>query len=865
MRKTRTLVASLVAIVICFAMLIGSTYAWFTDSVINTNNIIRSGNIDVELWHASNGADEYEEVNGTTKLFVDVNGGQILWEPGVNTTEDFQIKNVGSLALKYEFRVKALSKSINAEGKTLADIITMSVVDAENQQSLALFGAGYVVEGTLLSGETADYKIELDWFSTELDNAFANLKMFLGIELVATQVSYESDGYGTGFDDGIDYPNISADLNLDNIVAGQDVVLETKGEKAVSVNLPAQLLENIDGVESLALVHTEPVVVGNTVVFDSIELVDQNGTAIDLSDNTAEITVTLPAQPQLANMPINVYHDGELVASVMADENGVIEYTANHFCQVVVEKKVISTQEQFDSAIANGDTIVYLANGEFKMPKATGKTLEVYGSGEQTVINVIPAGGNEANGQLDYSLDGAKVTFENLTIKTNNQLYAGYARLSATYNNCTIQNTYNCGVGNSVFNNCVFNITSEYLRANGAYSVEFNGCTFNTIGRAILVYQDGTSNDQKVLVKDCTFNASESAYTWDGKHVSAVSIDGTFGKYTVEFEGDNVVGEKFNGLWQIKKGASNVTLVAYTFEEFYDYIKLGACVKLGADIEVDFTSTKNFYEFANVVIDGNGHTITQSENCYNQYALFDSILTKVVLKNVTFDGIKGGSVLRTKGAETIIDNVTIINCEQTQQQGLLRLLGKNTVTNSIFKDNKCTMVITLNYDTNSNNDAQIVQNCLFENNTCKDTAVVYFVYGASCLIDGNTFIGNNTTSSGNGATVYLGFKQNCTVTNNVFENNTVHTTHATTKRVAGALMVGHNAVITGNSFVGNTATAEDGRVLGNDVCASVYYSDIDLSGNYWGGNAPVQNDDYFVEYPDSNDVIINDYLTSFDK
>ena len=45
MKKTKQLVASLMAIIICFAMLIGTTYAWFTDSVVNTNNIIRSRNI----------------------------------------------------------------------------------------------------------------------------------------------------------------------------------------------------------------------------------------------------------------------------------------------------------------------------------------------------------------------------------------------------------------------------------------------------------------------------------------------------------------------------------------------------------------------------------------------------------------------------------------------------------------------------------------------------------------------------------------------------------------------------------------------------------------------------------------------------
>ena len=77
-----------------------------------------------------------------------------------------------------------------------------------------------------------------------------------------------------------------------------------------------------------------------------------------------------------------------------------------------------------------------------------------------------------------------------------------------------------------------------------------------------MLCQDGTSNEQTVLVKDCIFNATAPAKTWNGIHVSAVSYDGSQGgTYTVTFEGNNVVDENFNGLWQIKNGESNVTVV----------------------------------------------------------------------------------------------------------------------------------------------------------------------------------------------------------------------------------------------------------------------------------------------------------------
>ncbi len=286
-------------------------------------------------------------------------------------------------------------------------------------------------------------------------------------------------------------------------------------------------------------------------------------------------------------------------------------------------------------------------------------------------------------------------------------------------------------------------------------------------------------------------------------------------------------------------------------------IKNGGEVVLVNDIVMNNSASLSNADF---VLDGNGHTITMADGATNTYALFDITGGKATIKDVTFDGIKEGAIVRTVGGvEFNADNVTAVNGNHTQVQGIFRLLGKSTITNCTFKNNTCNMVITLNYD-GANNDPQVVKNCVFENNTCNATGVLYYVKGASCTLDGNKFVGNTVNCNGNGATVYMGFTENNTITNNVFKNNVVKDA-STSKRVAGALMVGYEAVITNNAFIDNKVEGTNAK--GNDVCASVYYTDIDLSGNYWGGEAPVENDDYFVEYPDNNNVIINDYLTTY--
>jgi len=226
---------------------------------------------------------------------------------------------------------------------------------------------------------------------------------------------------------------------------------------------------------------------------------------------------------------------------------------------------------------------------------------------------------------------------------------------------------------------------------------------------------------------------------------------------------------------------------------------------------------------------------------------------------VIFDGVKNGAAVRTVNAEFVADNITVQNAVHTTGQGLIRLLGKSTITNSIFRDNTCLMTVSLNFD-GDNNDPQIVENCVFENNICNKTGVLYYVTGEKATIRGNKFIGNTVNCKDNGATVYMGFTENNVVTNNLFQNNTVNEA-GTSSRVAGGVFFGYETEFTGNAFIGNSVTGTNAK--GNDVCVSTYYTDIDLSGNYWGGNAPVVDVNYFQQHKDmGHEVVINDYLTA---
>ncbi len=276
----------------------------------------------------------------------------------------------------------------------------------------------------------------------------------------------------------------------------------------------------------------------------------------------------------------------------------------------------------------------------------------------------------------------------------------------------------------------------------------------------------------------------------------------------------------------------------------------GDTVTLLADVELDAPVTIK----KSITIDGNGHNITQSAECNNNIALMyfegtaDNVLN-VTVKNTTFDGLKAGAAIRTLYANINVDNCVFQNCEHTVGQGLVRLTyGTANITNSKFLNNNCSMGISFNWDGNGlATDTLTIDNCEFTGNTANKTALVYYVKGAGCEIKNSEFTDNKVNCKDNGAVIYLGFQENCAVTGNLFEGNVV-TEAGTSTRVAGAVFFGYEANISGNAFINNTATNANGDALGQ-VCTSTYYEcEIDLSGNYWGGDAPVYGKDYTVQH-----------------
>ena len=267
----RALLSSALALVVCISMLIGTTYAWFTDSVTSTNNIIKSGNLDVELYYMNDETSDWTEVNANTNIFKE----NTLWEPGHTEVVKLKVVNEGTLALKYQLGVNIASevKSVSVLGNELAlsDYIKYAVIDgeqdynrdtavaaAEAKNATALktaYNSGTTelkAKDSTNSGEKivtmVVYMPETVGNEANYASGKAQPTIYLGINLFATQVGAEYDSFDNTYDkdawnDGFNvYTAEDLQAALNN---GKDVVLMNNIEGAI--NITEDVAINLNG------------------------------------------------------------------------------------------------------------------------------------------------------------------------------------------------------------------------------------------------------------------------------------------------------------------------------------------------------------------------------------------------------------------------------------------------------------------------------------------------------------------------------------------------------------------------------------------------------------------------------------------
>ena len=237
----RALLTSVMALVMCVVMLVGTTFAWFTDTASTGVNKIQAGNLKVDIVDESGNS-----LDGKTLNFKDFNGKtDILWEPGATFfTQGFKIANEGNLALKYKVVVSGITGDTG-----LLKVMKFDVVSAMTKTGSEVdFAAnpGQLLPPTSDTPSVSDTYYLRGHMDESAGNEYKNMTLTgISVTVYATQLASEFDSFNNTYDENADY---SADVWNGKIATADELAAATSGTTVTidSGELLAALVQSVN-------------------------------------------------------------------------------------------------------------------------------------------------------------------------------------------------------------------------------------------------------------------------------------------------------------------------------------------------------------------------------------------------------------------------------------------------------------------------------------------------------------------------------------------------------------------------------------------------------------------------------------------
>ena len=226
----RALISSVLSLFLCFAMLLGTTFAWFTDTVSSEGNVIQTGKLKVAFEWADGATDP------ANTTWTDASEGAIFdyanWEPGYTEARHLKVTNVGTLALNYQMRIVA--NGVVSDLANVIDVYYFAEDKALTRGDLA--NAEYLgtltevlgtkkhisnkIHGSLEAGAPSDIHTIVLMMNKDAGNEYQNMDLgcTFSVELIASQMTAEKDSFDDQYDAPAPNPSIPAALvrELDN-------------------------------------------------------------------------------------------------------------------------------------------------------------------------------------------------------------------------------------------------------------------------------------------------------------------------------------------------------------------------------------------------------------------------------------------------------------------------------------------------------------------------------------------------------------------------------------------------------------------------------------------------------------------------
>ena len=484
----RALISSALAILMCVAMLIGTTFAWFTDTASTGVNKIQAGNLDIKVEYRTTADGNWQLLDNATDLF---GAAGTLFEPGHTRVVELKIKNAGNLALKYKIGMNVVSETagINKDGNSYKlsnylKVATTAILacntgnpttDAtaawfdtavfkknfslwKNNQNFGNFELEKTDNGTvnqlLPGGEVIlGMKVYMPETVGNEANAISTKKaafINFGLNVVATQYTVESDSFGTQYDKDATYPVI-----VSNQQQANDAITNATDKKA-NISIASD----------------------QTITLD-------NGIANE-GDKSRDITFSGNGSQTV-----------DVITKAVTAEGGQLNYQRGS--SFTFENLTIQAGEgNFDGIVCNELT--------FKDCTIKGK-LTLFG--KATFINCV-FDNTMANQYSIWTWGGTDVTFENCTFNTNGKailLYGGADGKNPT---------------NLVVNNCIFNDRNSGAAGKAAIEIgnDYNATYTLTVNNATVNgFADGKNTGSKLWANKNSMDAEHLTVTIDGNKV----------------------------------------------------------------------------------------------------------------------------------------------------------------------------------------------------------------------------------------------------------------------------------------------------------------------------------------------------------
>ena len=399
----RALLTSVLALLMCVTMLIGTTFAWFTDTASTGVNKIVSGNLKVDIIGAN--SDSHIEKLDFTKA-TGAEGENLLWEPGCRyLTEGFRIANNGNLALKWKAEInkdnitdgKVEGSTIAKDGKSLLDVIDFYVVTSTDENADAVAIENFT--GNLAKGAKSGVYYIKGVMKTTAGNDYQDLTLDgITITVYATQDTVESDSYDNQYDKYAQYgertvkneaPVVGTNGTYGLVDSGRDNI----NTKNVTYSIPAG---NYDGGFYSQHFGINSTFDGNGSTFKSFQL------------NCGYVPTTEASTLVVSNLNVN----GDLI--ITASSNNVVIYncTAKHISVLGVKNDITVTIDgckitgtPIANVVGNNKYGVYITR-----PVAEGTAKVSIINSELSNIKGHAIAVNSSGATCDFTITGNKFT-----------------------------------------------------------------------------------------------------------------------------------------------------------------------------------------------------------------------------------------------------------------------------------------------------------------------------------------------------------------------------------------------------------------------------------------------------------------------